>query len=69
MSKPKLVQLHIWVTMDIKTGYIWQQIHDTPDYLNQDLNFPHKPLRLVSDPYWSSGMNVSKFGKEIEVFK
>lgn len=60
----KLIQLQIFLHYDCRTGYVWREIHDEPS-LDQRLNFPHKPLRLLSDPFWSE--ENPRFGKAIEI--
>jgi hypothetical protein len=61
----KLVRLQTFIGYDMKRGFVWPQLYDKP-YLNFEMNFPHAPLRLVSDPYWSDGSKRT-FGIEIPV--
>lgn len=64
----RLVRLQTFVHFDLKTGFVWGQLYDRPDTLDWNQNWPHRPLRLISDPFMSDG-RIPHFGKLIPVLK
>jgi hypothetical protein len=64
------VRLAVWVHYDSETGYVWSQVYPTKKLaaFDEELNHPHKVMRLVSEPYESTlGYSSGSFGTEMRV--